>query len=132
MFCSTNFMRGDEMKEIFENVQKKFRDLETFLNRATIKKDLETPELLAELNDTLSDTYVLLNQGFCENLQVCEKCVENRDQLRMLVEMMDQCEEKQALSEEAFASLNKFKQNIPEILHKMQSVYHENLQNTQA
>lgn len=127
-----NFTRGDEMKEIFESVQKKFKDLETFLNRASTKKELETPELLAELNDALSDTYVLLNQGFCENVKACEKCVENRDQLQLLVEMMDRCEEKQALSEEAFASLQKFRQNIPEILLKMQNVYRETLHNTQA
>lgn len=120
------------MKKIFESVQKKFRDLETLLNRTSIKKDLERPESLAELNDALTNTYVLLNQGFCENLQVCEKCVENRDQLQKLVEMMDQCEEDQALSEEAFSSLQKFRQNIPQILLKMQSVYNENLQNTQA
>ena len=127
-----NFMRGIKMKEMFERVQEEFKGLESFLNRRNLKKELAKPEILAELNDALSDTYVLLNQGFCENVRVCEKCAENRDQLRALVESVDLCEEKKELSDEVYASLETFRQNIPKILQKMQSVYKENLLKSQA
>lgn len=120
------------MKEMFDAVQGKFKQLDQLLSGLDIKKDLAKPEVLADVNDTLAETYVLINQGFCENAHMCEKCVDNRDQLRMLVEMMDQCEENREISKEVYLSLEKFKQNIPNILQKMQSVYLETLQNTQA
>lgn len=116
------------MKKMFEAVQEKFTGLSTLLNGIDLKNDLAKPDVLAEVNDALSETYVLLNQGFCENATMCEKCISNRDQLQSLSQMIDQCEENKKVSPEATLALTTFTQNLPQMLAKMQSVYLETMQ----
>ena len=116
------------MKEMFEKVQGQFMDLSTLLNGLDLSKDLENEDVLAKVNDALSETYIVLNQGFCESVTMCEKCVSNRDQLQVLSRLIDQCEEDKKVSAQAHASLVDFTQNLPQMLEKMQSVYLETMQ----
>jgi len=120
------------MKTMFEAVQHEFMHLSVILGKIDFDKDLTDIVMLAQVNDALTDTYVLLNQGFCENAKMCKKCIDNRDQLRKLSELIDICEENQEVSEETFIELKNFALTIPEILIKMESVYIEKLQDVQA
>jgi len=117
------------MKEMFERVQGQFSELNRLLNELDFKKDLSKPDLLAELNDKLTETYVLLNDGFCESAQMCEKCVSNRDQLQLLSAMIDKCEQNKEITKEASSALEDFTKNLPQMLDKMQSVYLETMHN---
>ena len=117
------------MQTMFENVQSQFMSLGALLSGLDFDKDLVKADVIAKVHDTLSDTYILINQGFCESTQMCEKCVSNRDQLGELTRMMDDCEDKGELGEEAFLSLAELRDNIPNILIKMESVYLENIRN---
>jgi len=116
------------MKEMFEKVQGQFRGLSTLLNGLDLEKDLAKADVLAEVNDALTQTYVLLNQGFCENATMCEKCISNRDQLQVLSQMIDQCEENKKISQEATEALTHITQNLPQQLSKMTNVYLETFQ----
>lgn len=120
------------MKIIFEAVQQEFMRLSIILAKLDFEKSLTDLALLAQLNDALTDTYVVLNKDFCENVIICEKCMDNRDQLRYLSEIIDICEEKKEISEEAFLALKDFSLSIPEILSKMETVYIQSLQKAKA
>lgn len=120
------------MMTMFEAVQQEFMRLSVILSKIDFDKNLTDMAMVAQVNDALTDTYVLLNQGFCENATMCKKCVDNRDQLRQLSQIIDICEENEHVSEEAFVSLKTFALSIPEILTKMESVYIEKLQDVQA
>ncbi len=120
------------MKIMFEAVQQEFMRLSIVLAKLDFEKSLTDMALVAQLNDALTDTYVVLNKGFCENVTICEKCIDNREQLRYLSEIIDICEEKQEVSEEAFLALKEFSLSIPEILTKMEIIYIQTLQNAEA
>jgi len=117
---------------MFEAVQQEFMRLSIILAKLDFEKSLTDMALLAQLNDALTDTYVVLNRGFCENVTMCKKCIDNRDRLHYLSEMIDICEEKKEVSEEAFLALKKFSLSIPEILTKMEIVYIQTIQNAEA
>ena len=111
------------MKAIFETVQTQFMNLETLLTGLDLNKDLSQLDTLIRVNEALSDTYILLNKGFCENLKMCEKCTSNRDKLAELSAMLDQCEENCIVDEKTYLALIDFRDNIPNILAKMEYVY---------
>ncbi len=116
------------MKMMFENVLQQFMSLSIFLQDFDLSATrIDLPEL-AKLNDILSETYILLNQGFCENITLCEKCVENRDTLARLTRLIDSCEGDQEMNEQSRTALIEFKGKIPEILSKMETIYLEQLQ----
>jgi len=119
------------MNTMFENVQFKFMSLSTLLNGLDLDRDLVKADVIAKLNDAFSETYILLNQGFCENVSMCEKCTSNRDQLGALTQMIDECENTKVVSNEVCNALREFKDNIPTILNKMESVYLENMKDLQ-
>jgi len=114
------------MMTMFEAVQQEFMRLSMILSKIDFDDSLTDMAMLAQVNDSLTDTYVLLNQGFCENTTMCKKCTDNRDQLRKLSELIDVCEENESVDEESFLALKTFALSIPEILTKMESVYIEN------
>ena len=116
------------MQPIFEKVQTQFMNLSTLLCCLDLSKDLSKLETLIRVNEALSETYILLNKGFCESLQMCEKCTANRDQLGELSEMLDQCEENCIVDDKTYRTLIAFRDNIPKILTKMESVYIEAIQ----
>ena len=120
------------MKQAFEAVQQEFMRLGTLLGRIDFDSPLTDKALIAQINDSLTDTYVLLNQGFCESATMCKKCIDNRNSLRELIELIDLCEEEGVASETACLALDNFSRNIPEILTKMESVYLQSLQDVQA
>ena len=120
------------MKIMFEAVQQEFMRISVILSKIDFDEDLTDMAIVAQINDALTDTYILLNQGFCENASMCKKCINNRDQLHKLSELIDVCEENRKVNEEAFLALKTFSTSIPEILEKMESVYIENLQDVQA
>jgi len=120
------------MKSAFESVQQEFMRLSSLLSQVDFEENLLSFAQLAQINDALTDTYILLNQGFCENVTLCKKCIDNRNQLRKLCEVIDVCEEKKSISDDAMLSLEKFTHTIPEILNKMESVYLESLNTVHA
>ena len=120
------------MKTIFEEVQAQFMYLSTLLSGLDLKDDLIKPEVLTQLNDALCDAYILMNQGFCEKNKMYEKCLDNRNQLRALCEMIDIAEEHKEVSHEMYMALNEFIQNIPQILSKMEMICIDNFQNAKV
>ncbi len=108
---------------MFDKVQSQFKHLSDLLNGFDHNKHLAGSEKFSDMVDALSQTYILLNQGFCENVEVCEKCVDNRDRLREVIEMVDRCEPNKKLDESTHIALSDFALNIPNMLSKMESVY---------
>jgi len=120
------------MKAIFEEVQAQFMYISTLLSEVDLKNDLKKPEVLMQLNDALCDAYVLMNQGFCENNRLCENCIDTRDQLGVLSEMIDISEGHQEFGHETYTALKEFIQNVPQILSKMEMIYIHNFQSASA
>ena len=111
------------MQVIFEKVQTQFMNLGTLLCGLDLEKDLSKLETLTRVNEVLNETYILLNQGFCENHLMCEECASHRDQLSHVSTMLDECEENCIINEETYLAVSSFRDNIPVILRKMESVY---------
>ena len=111
------------MEKVFQAVQQEFMHLSLVLSRINFEKNSITTDTLMQVNDALTDTYVLLNEGFCERVELCERCVHNRNQLQTLMQMVDQCETNTKVDEETFIALEAFTRAIPLILTKMEIIY---------
>jgi len=114
------------MKTMFEQMQGQFSSLGKTLDTLELTQNLSEDDL-GKISDSLGDAYVLLNEGFCENIQICEKCVQNRDQLRTLLEMVSNSQDSGVLDENTHKSLVQFKESVPQLLSKMQEVYEKSV-----
>jgi len=115
------------MKQAFHAVQQEFMHLSLILNKLDFEGISLPKAQLMQVNDALSNAYILLNEGFCENVQMCDKCVHNRNQLQILIQMVDECEAKEMMDEETFLALESFTRAIPLVLNKMESLYLDEL-----
>ncbi len=116
------------MEKVFQEVQREFMHLSLILGKVNFDKVYLSETSLVQIADALTDAYVLLNQGFCENATMCEECVHNREQLFLLMQMIDICESNKKVDEKTFAILENFSLSIPIVLNKMESLYLENLE----
>jgi len=115
------------MKDMFEQMQGQFSSLADALTDLNLHENDLSTDSLSKISDSLGDTYILLNEGFCENIKICEKCIQNRDQLRTLLEMVDNSQENGSLDDKTYDHLVEFKQSVPSLLTKMQKVYEESV-----
>jgi len=76
------------MKETIESIRRQFEAL-------IAKIDPTSPEMLrdrdytTQLADCVARTYVMLNNGMCEVLDVCYTCADERDFLRHAMERFE-------------------------------------------
>jgi len=116
------------MKNIFEKVQTEFMTLSNLLEDVNFEIEMKKDAYFYKINDALCNTYIALNQGFCESKMACSKCAKNRDELEELIQLADEAQYKNDLKDAFYLELRKFRTNIPSILIKMETVYIENLE----
>jgi len=115
------------MKEQLGDVQKNFMDLSIFLSGLDFEKDLLKQSNLENLNRELKKSYVMFDEGLCDNVPFCTKCGQSQAQLKELVTMIDLCTQNELMTAQAHEALNDFIEVIPQILLEMKTIYLESL-----
>lgn len=113
------------MKETIESVKAQFDALSAKID-PTSAEMLKDRDYTAQLADCVAKTYVVLNNGMCEELTVCRTCAEQRDFLRDAMEKFEaaaQLEKIGAETEQFYFTfidrLDTIKKNIEKVLSEL-------------
>lgn len=81
------------MRETIESVKRQFEALSAKIDPMTAEM-LNDRDYTAQLADCVAKTYVILNNGMCEELTVCHSCAQQRDYLRNAMETFEAAAQK--------------------------------------
>ena len=99
-------------------IKSKFEMIKTILGGSLSLEDLSQPKYLKILIDALENTYLSLNDGMCENLNMCKECAQKRDILHNYIQLFDSIELKEQ-STHTMEELSSFPKIIDEIIYKI-------------
>jgi len=113
------------MKKTVESINRQFEALSAKIDPFSAEM-LRDRDYTMQLADCVAKTYVMLNNGMCEELTVCQTCAQQRDYLRVAMEHFEtvvQCGEVSAASEAFYfdfvVRLERIKKNIGRVLESL-------------
>jgi hypothetical protein len=87
------------MRETIESVKRQFEALSAKIDPMTAEM-LNDRDYTAQLADCVAKTYVILNNGMCEELTVCHSCAQQRDYLHNAMETFEAAAQKGSVTPE--------------------------------
>ena len=113
------------MKQTIESIKKQFEALNAKIDPASAEM-LQDKDYAMQLADCVAKTYVMLNNGMCEELEVCHTCAQQRDYMRDAMERFEAVgqtgikdKETEAFYFEFVDRLNGIRENIDEVLTQL-------------
>jgi len=103
-------------------IKAKFEIIKTILGDSLTVEDLSQPKYLKVLIDASENTYLQLNDGMCESLNMCKECAHKRDILHNYIQLFDSIELGKQLRNTIEEEIAKFPQIIEEIINKIDTV----------
>ena len=113
------------MKQTIEATKSGFEGIKKTLEDASHHSGSYDSDFFERLSDAVSATYVLLNDGMCEELSVCHTCAQNRDQLHDMMEWLDNEAAQPGSASEQHSHLTSFSNDINEVLVRIDKVLAE-------
>ena len=110
------------MKNDINIIKAKFEIIRTILGDSLSLADLSQPKYLKVLIDASENTYLQLNDGMCESLNMCKECAQKRDILKTYIQLFDSVELGEKLNDSAKEAIAKFPHIIEEIISKIDAV----------
>ena len=102
------------MIETIESIKKQFAALAAKVDPASTDQ-LADRDYTAQLADCVAKTYVMLNNGMCEELTMCKSCAQQRDYLRGVMEMFEEVGESGEVTDEVRRQYFRFVEQLREI-----------------
>jgi len=103
-------------------IKAKFEIIKTILGDSLSLEDLSQPKYLKVLIDATENTYLQLNDGMCESLNMCKECAQKRDMLNNYIQLLDSIELGKQLGDTIEEEIEKFPKIIEDIIHKIDVV----------
>lgn len=109
------------MRETIESIKQQFEALGAKLD-PTSTQMLGDPGYASQLADCVAKTYVMLNNGMCEELTMCQTCAEQRDFLRDALERFEAIAHSGDIDADAEAFYFAFTERLGVIRSKIEQV----------
>lgn len=113
------------MIQTIESIKKQFDALSAKVDPASTEM-LADPDYTAQLADCVAKTYVMLNNGMCEELTMCSTCARQRDELRDVMVMFEELGRTGTVTEQVreqyfrfIDQLNEIEKNITGVLAEL-------------
>ena len=74
---------------LLEGIKTKFETIRIITGERLHLEELEHPKYLQALLTATESAYILLNDGLCESLHMCQLCAQRRDQLLEYMHFFD-------------------------------------------
>jgi hypothetical protein len=113
---------SDMTKCLIEKIKSAFETIELIVGGELHLDDIRHPKYLRSLIAATEKTYVLLNDGICESLEMCQECAKRRDMLMQYLHLLDDFERGNLLSSSQTETLLNFPREIDEILKRIEHV----------
>ena len=109
------------MKETVESINRQFEALSAKIDPASAEM-LQDSDYATQLADCVAKTYVMLNNGMCEELTVCQTCAQQRDFLREALEKFEAVAQSGTLDADAETFYFGFVDRLKEIRENIRTV----------
>ena len=110
------------MKTTIKEIEKNFKEIQSLIAGDFSASHLEDSTFLSQLNDLVSKTYIHLNEGICEELEMCHTCALQRDLLQKKLALIDDLDAGATLTDKVVSEFADFKNTIDDTLSRIDTV----------
>ena len=110
------------MKQTIETAKTGFKAIKAILDDTLHQHNRLDNDFFDRLSDTVNATYVLMNDGMCEEVSMCHSCAQNRDRLYDMMSLLDGDTLRQADIAVQRHYIDTFRENIDEVLLRIDNI----------
>jgi len=110
------------VKQTVENVKSCFLDIKSILGSGADAGNFDDAAFVDRLGEAVSATYVVLNDGMCEEMEMCHSCAENRDKLHDVMVLLEELGSGSVADATAKARLDAFESDVDSVLERIDTV----------
>ncbi len=112
------------MKETIKKIERQFLDIREIMGDELDVSALEDSRYLDRLSNCIDETYIVLNQGMCEELEMCHTCAKHRDILGTVMETLNDLDSGANITDDVILELKDFVNTLDDILVRIKEVLH--------
>jgi hypothetical protein len=113
------------MLQTVQNIEKKFREVKQIIGNDFSASHLHNSGFVSRLREAVEETYVLLNEGICEEVSVCKECANNRDHLQTIMVELENIENGDKITAAMEDRFMSFSLMLDDLLSRIKSVIGE-------
>jgi hypothetical protein len=113
------------MLQTVQNIDKKFQEIKQIIGNDFSATHLHDSGFVSRLREAVEKTYLLLNEGMCEELSVCKECARNRDYLQTMIVELENIENGDTITEAVEDRFVSFSLMLDDLLSRIKSVIGE-------
>jgi len=106
------------MIEILNDAKNKFQAINTLL-KSTNQNDQTYWDALSEATQS---AYIIMNQGMCESLSVCQQCAEHRNYLHEVIQILEPLAHGESVNQSDLQKLDHYPEVVSLILDRISTV----------
>lgn len=104
--------------EILNDAKSKFQAINALLEHI----DQNDQSYWDALSEATQSAYIIMNQGMCESLSVCQQCAEHRNFLHEMIQVLEPLAHGESANPNDLAKLDRYPEIITLILDRINSV----------
>jgi hypothetical protein len=117
--------RRRPMLQTVQKIETKFRGIKEIIGADFSASHLHDSDFVARLKEAVEETYLLLNEGMCEQVAVCKECARNRDYLQTMIVELENLESGVAVTAAVEDRFMGFSLALDDLLSRVGSIVSE-------
>lgn len=113
------------MLQTVQNIETKFREIKQIIGDDFSVSHLHDNAFVSRLREAVEETYLLLNEGMCEEISVCKECAQNRDYLQKMMVDLEAIESGETITEAVEDRFMGFSLMLDDLLSRVSGVVSE-------
>jgi hypothetical protein len=110
------------MLQTVQNIEKKFLGIKQIIGADFSASHLRDSGFVSGLKEAVEETYLLLNEGMCEEISVCKECAKNRDYLQTMITELENIENGDKITAAVEDRFISFSLMLDDLLSRVDSV----------
>lgn len=106
-------------------MQGKFKEIQMLIGNDFTVTHLQEPSFVQALVEVVEETYILLNEEMCNQLEVCHQCASHRDVMQAMVVTLNDILDGVSVNEKMAIQFAAFPQLIDDVITRTQELYEE-------
>ena len=112
----------DYMRETIEKIESKFLEIQEIMGDEFEVSNLEDSRYLEKLGSKIDETYIALNTGICEDLDVCHTCTQHRDILGEVMRTLNDLDSGANITEDVILEIKEFSTTVDDVLVRIKGI----------
>lgn len=113
------------MVQTIRDVEQRIAIIKALIHNDFEPTHLEDAEFVKVLTNSVEDTYMLMNEGMCEELTACQRCTKSRDNMRNIMDLLEDIEAGDPVTPEMADRFRHFSVELDEMTERLSEVLAE-------